>query len=203
MVSALLLAAPPLRAQDYDPLPDGFRLHAQFGLAWSSLTDVSPNPDALQFGNRRGSIFSLRVSRVVAGPIAAFVEMGSAQRGARLSAEGATDSEYRTRWYDGALGLNVAARCFGSVCPSLDAAAVLAYNREGITVDAATGRPQGLVGTSRYETSALLGLRLAIPRARRISVLARYQVGLTEVPNDGSSAKSRSTVLLLSLPLNP
>ncbi len=199
---ALATAAMPLAAQNDVSQPDGFRVHGQIGSGWSTLRDVTPFPGQT-FSSRRGAVTSLRVSRRLAGPLGAFVELGTAARGSNIQTTGSADTQYRTRWFDGALGVNVALGCVSLVCPSLDLGGVLGYVRDGLLVEAASGRPNTRVSTTRYETSALLGVRLLAPRLRSVAVLVRWQEGLTDLPTDQTTGKSRSVIVMLAVPLTP
>jgi hypothetical protein len=197
------LAARPATAQAYDPLAPGWRLHIQFGSAWSSLTGVDPAPpDGQTLGSRRGSVLSVRVSRLLIGPIAGFVEGGTSARGVSITAPVGTPIQQRTSWFDGTTGLRFTARCFGYVCPSLDAGAMLSYNRSAVSAETQTGRPTGRLSVSRYERFGLVGIRVAIPAARGVSVVARQLIGFSELPTDGSLARTTSRWLMVSVPLN-
>lgn len=196
------LAARPAVAQGYNPLAPGWRLHIQFGSAWSSLTGVDPAPpDGQRLGSRRGSVLSVRLSRLLIGPIAGFVEGGTSARGVSITAPVGTPIQQRTSWYDGATGIRLTARCLGYVCPSLDAGAMLSYNRSAISAETQTGRPTGRLSVARYEQLGLVGIRLAIPAARGVSVVARQLIGFSELPTDGSLARTSSRWLMVSIPL--
>lgn len=199
VAGALGSAASPLRAQTGGN-DSGFAIHLQLGAANSLLHDVSPLDPGQSFESRRGATTSLRVAYRLAGPLSVFSELGTASRGSRILAPGIETSEYRTSWFDGVLGMNVRAPCVGLVCPSLDAGAVLAYNRDALLVSS-TGRPQAQIGTQRYETSALVGVRVVVPRLRSLAFVVRRQEGLTDLPNDGTTGRSRSWALLLGIPL--
>ncbi len=199
--SVCLIAALPLRAQQHDPLPPGWQPSLQAGFAWSTLVDVAPVDPDMAFSSRRGAVYSLRMSRWVAGPVSGFAEGGTAARGSRFSAPGESELQYRTRWFEGIAGVNLAARCFAEVCPSLDVGAALGYNRQADIADL-TGRPVSTSATKSWETSAVVGGRVMIPRLRRIAVVARHQRGLTHLPEDDTDARNRSWILMAAFPLN-
>ncbi len=188
-------------AQSFNPLPEGWRFYLQTGIAFSTIVDVSPSDDTDEFGRSRGFPSNLRVSRIIAGPMVGFVELGTARRGATVSS-GNEDLELRSRYWDGTLGVTAVGRCVVSVCPSLDAGASLGYLRESVIFDRATSRPAGTLSTKRYEASAVLGLRLASARFSGIALVLRHHEGLSQLPNDGSEARSRGQSVMLSLPLN-
>ncbi len=199
---ALPLAVPlaTARAQGYNPLPEGFQFAAQAGFAWSTVAQVEP-VGIEQFSRLRGTAYSLRMTHNVLGPLVGFVEAGAAQRGARVQAPGAPDAEYRTRWWTVTSGVSLVGRCVSFICPALDAGAGVSLIRQSLLYDAANGRPVGTIGTARYETSAVLGVRLAVPQWSGVAFVARHQEGLTNLLTGGNSARSRSQVFMLSLPL--
>ncbi len=204
--AVLLLSMPAAHAsagaQSYNPLPEGWRFHLQTGIAFSTIVDVSPADDADEIGRSRGFPSNLRLSRIIAGPVVGFAELGTARRGATV-VSGNEDLELRNRYWDGTLGLSAVGRCVLSVCPALDVGGSLGYLRESVVFDRASSRPTGTLNTKRYESSALVGLRLASARFRGIAVVLRHHEGLSDIPNDGSKARSRGQSILLSLPLNP
>lgn len=201
LLLSVVVAHSGAEAQSYTPLPEGWRFHLQTGISFSTIVDVSPGNDAEEFGQSRGFPSNLRLSRIIAGPMMGFAEVGTARRGATVSS-GGEDIELRNRYWDGTLGLSAVGRCVLSVCPSLDAGGSLGYLRESVAFDRATARPVGTLNTNRYETSAIVGLRLASVRSRGMAIVLRHHEGLSDVPNNESKARHRSQSILLSLPLN-
>jgi hypothetical protein len=189
-------------AQSFNPLPEGWRFHVQTGVAFSTIVDVSPAEDTDEFGRSRGFPTNLRVSRIIAGPVVGFAEVGTARRGATVRS-GGEDLELRNRYWDGSIGLSAVGRCLMSVCPSLDLGGSIGYLRESIVFDRATSRPEGTLNTKRYESTAIVGLRLASARFRGMALVLRHHEGLSDIPNDGSKARSRGQSIMLSLPVNP
>ncbi len=202
-IGALLtFTSAPLLAQSYDPRSPGLQLHIQAGFNWSTLTDVSPTAPELAYEARRSAAFALRATYVLGPtPIAGFLEVGPAQRGARLQQVGQPADIIRSRWYDLGGGLNLALRCVAGICPSVEAGATLGYHRETLRVSGSTGNPVEVIPTNRWETAALGGVRLASQRFRGIAVTVRRVEGLSQLPTDASTARNRSTLLLFSLPL--
>lgn len=196
---ALAALASPLLAQSGGN-DSRLAFHLQLGAAQSLLHDVSPQEPGQRFESRRGAATSLRLDYRLTGPLRAFAEAGTASRGSRIVVPDAETTEYRTSWFDGAVGLNVRAPCMGLVCPSVDAGAVLGYSRSAVLVSS-TGRPEAKIGTVRYESSSLVGVRLVVPRLRSLAFAIRRQDGLTDLPNDGTTGRSRSWALLVAIPL--
>jgi len=200
MVVSLAMPFATAQTQGYNPLPEGFQFAAQAGFAWSTIAEVEP-VGTEQFSRLRGAAYSLRMTHNVLGPLVGFVEAGTAQRGARVQAPGAPDTEYRSRWWTVTSGVSLVGKCVTFICPALDAGVGLSLIRQSLLYDAANGRPVGTIGTSRYESSAVLGVRLAVPQWRGVAIVARHQQGLTNLLTGGNSARSRGQVFMLSLPL--
>ena len=190
-----------LHAQPYDPLAEGLVVHVQAGFAWATLHGVEPNDNDLSFGRRRLPNYSLRVSRVVIGPVSGYAEVGIAQRGAEITEAGQPALGLRSRWYDAGLGVNIAARCVNQLCPSLDLGAVLGLHRESVLSALQTGQLVGTVDVKSTETAAVVGLRVASARFRGIAAVLRHHEGLTDLPKDGTKSRNRALSLMLSLPL--
>lgn len=201
MAVVLALPARAAEAQDtFDPLPEGLRFTAQAGLAFSTLTGVEPKGTE-SYSRHRSMLYSLRMSQNLGGPLVGFLEAGTAERGSRISVPSQPEAEYRTRWWEVAGGVSVVGRCFAYVCPALDGAIGLSRNRQSLLYNQATGRPLGTLGIARYETAAVVGVRLAIPQWQGLALVVRHHEGLTNLPTDESKARSRSQQLMLSLPL--
>lgn len=200
-VGLMLAPTTSLRAQPFDPLADGFKVHVQAGFAWATLHGVEPIEGDISFGRRRVPNYSLRVSRVLIGPVSGFMEGGLAQRGAEISQPGEPTLGLRSRWYDAGLGVNVAARCFYQLCPSLDVGAVLGLHRESVLSNAQTGQLVGTLDVKSTESAAVIGVRVASARFRGIAAVIRHHEGLSELPEDGSKSRNRALSLMLSLPL--
>lgn len=198
-LSLVPLAA--IQAQAYEPLPDGFRVHVQAGFAWSTLHGVEPVESGVTFDRRSVPNYSLRVSRVLAGPVSGYAEGAIAQRGAEIRQPGQPTLRLRSRWYDAGLGVNIAARCFNRLCPSLDVGAVLGFHRESVLSNAQTGQLVGTLDVKPTETAAVVGVRVASARFRGISAVIRHHEGLTDLPDDGTKSRNRALVIMLSLPL--
>jgi len=200
MVASLAMPFATALAQGYNPLPEGFQFVAQAGFAWSTITEVEP-VGTEQFSRLRGTAYSLRMTHNVLGPLVGFVEAGAAARGAQVKAPGAPDAEYRSRWWTVTSGVSLVGKCVTFICPTLDAGVGLGLIRQSLLYDAANGRPVGTIGTARYETSAVVGVRLAVPQWRGLAVVARHQEGLTNLLTNGNSARGRGQVFMVSLPL--
>ncbi len=202
LCTMLTLSSATAGAQSYDPRAPGLILHVQAGFNWSTLTDVSSIQPDQSLENRRSSVLSLRATYVLPKtPVAGFLEISSAQRGARLRQTGAPTDLIRSRYFDLGGGFNVALRCVAGVCPSIDAGGTLGYHRETLRLSGQTGSPTEVIPSNRWETSALGGVRLAVQRFRGVAVSLRRVEGLSQLPTDGTTARNRSTMLLFSLPL--
>lgn len=201
-IVALLGPASLASAQEYNPLPEGLRFAAQIGFAWSTLVEVE-SLAGQQFSRHRATTTSLRMTHNLVGPLVGLLEAGTGERGAQIKAPTQPDLEYRTRWFDAAGGVSVVGQCVSYFCPALDAAVGLGYNRHSVLYNQATGRPVRTIGIARYETSVIVGVRLAIPRVRSLALVVRHQEGLTNLPTDGSNARSRGQTIFISIPLTP
>ncbi len=203
LASAVVLIAPfaSMRAQEFNPLPEGNRFAIQIGLSSSTLTNVKPQGDQ-QFSRYVGTPISVRLSRILVGPVVGFLEGGIADRGAKVTVPDELNAELRTRWWDVAGGVSLVGKCLSFVCPALDAGVGFARNRQSILYDLVTGRPVNTVGVTRYETSAVAGVRLVLPQLRGVALVLRHQEGLNDLLTGDAEARSRSQQLLVTLPLN-
>lgn len=202
LLAFLVLSSKQSEAQPYDPRSPGLILHLQAGFNWSTLTDVSPEEPNLAYEARRSSALSLRATYLLPKtPVAGFLELASAQRGASIQQTGAATDVIRSRYFDLAGGLNLALRCVVGVCPSLEAGGTLGLHRETIRVSGATGAPVEVIPANRWETAALGSVRFAAQRFRGVAVTVRRVEGLSQLPTDDSTARNRSTLLLFSVPL--
>ncbi len=202
LATLLAMSSATLEAQSYDPSTPGVILHFQAGFNWSTLTDVSPAEPNDMFEARRSTALSLRATYMLPRtPVAGFLEVASAQRGASLEQAGAPPDVIRSRYWDVGGGLNFAIKCIAGVCPSIDAGASLGYHRETVRLSGATGEPEEIIPTNRWETSVLGGVRFALQQFRGVAVSVRRVEGLSQLPTDDSTARNRSTLLLFSLPL--
>ncbi len=201
-LAALVMVAVPAGAQRYEPLADGWQFHLQGGLAFSTIVGLEPEDGNTTFGRQRSFNYSLRLSRVAIGPVSGFVEAASADRSYSVQDVGVPDRRVRSRWWDGTLGLNVAARCMKTVCASLDAGAVLGRHRGSVLSDQSTGNLLSVLEVQRYEQAAIVGVRLASERRGGIALVLRHHEGLSDLPADGSSGRNRSFTALLSIPIS-
>jgi hypothetical protein len=203
-LAALFAVAPPLRAQQDPGVPrEGFRLFLQPGLVFSRLTGDAA--DAADLGWRNRQALQVRVTYPLVSGLTAFVEAGSSTRGTRTRDDaGGTRpiEEIHLTWWDLGVGTNVALRCTGPVCPSLDLGGAVSRRRDAILRDGRTGRPVGAFPIEAYDYSALAGLRLRMPPLRNVTAVVRVMEGFTSLPRTGPEARSRSVWLQAAVPLN-
>jgi hypothetical protein len=200
LAAALLLPALTAGAQHAGSPRPGLRLSFQPAFTFAQFT--SDNAESASYSARRGTSLTIRGSYLLFSAVSAYVEVGSSGRGSKVDAPDAGGAlDVRTNWWDAGGGLNLALRCLGPVCPSLDLGGVLARNREALIRDAATGRPRATLPIARYEHSVSAGLRLVVPRVQGLAVVIRHQEGLSNLARDGDAFRSRMQVVQLAMPL--
>jgi hypothetical protein len=203
--AALCLSLAPARAHAQAAAPGapppGLVVLFQTGLPFSRFVPDDGTSDA--YSALRATELHLRASQHVLSATSVWLEVGSTGRGSRFRAADAPEIDLKVTWWELGGGANVALRCFGAVCPSVDVGAVMARKRDAVQRETSTGRPLGLIPVRRYEGSALAGVRLAVPRWRNIALVLRHQEGFTNLlPVDvGVRVRSRSQSIGVSLPL--
>lgn len=201
LVAALLLPVAAAHSQDAGTPRPGLRLSFQPAFTFAQFTgDAS---DETTYGSRRGTSLTIRGSVLLLRAVSGYVEVGTSGRGSTVRTEGeSTVLNVRADWWDVGGGVNVALRCIGVVCPSIDLGGVFARSREAIIRDDATGRPLGTLPIARYEHSVSAGVRLVMPQLRGIALVLRHQEGLSNLARDERDPfRSRTQFLQLSLPL--
>lgn len=199
VLTALLLPVATAQTQGSGAPRPGIRLALQPALTFARFTGTEA--EATTYGARRGTSLTVRGSYLLFSAMSGYVELGSSGRGATVSVVGANTVDVRTSWWDLGGGVNVALRCIGLVCPSIDVGGVFSRSREAIIRDDATGRPLGTLPIARYEHSLSAGLRLVVPRLRGLALVLRHQEGLSDLAVDRDAFRSRTQVLQLALPL--
>ena len=210
-LTALLLAAVarPLVAQDplalpvVDPgaPPPGLSVSLQIGLPFSRFVESASAADD-SYGVLRGrQAIHLRGSYHLVGAVSGFLEGGASERGSRLEQTGVEDLDLSVKWWDLIGGANIALRCVGPVCPSLDVGAGVARRREAIVRRSGSRQIIGTSPFTLYEGSAVAAVRLAARRWPHVSLVLRHQEGLTDVRPDleSTSIRTRSQLVALSL----
>jgi len=200
VAASLLLPVVAAGAQAAGAPRPGLRLAFQPAFTFARFT--ADESETVDYSARRGTSLTVRGSYLLLGAVSGYVEVGSSGRGSQVRVPGDDGVvDVRTNWWDLGGGLNVALRCVGPVCPSLDVGGVLARNREALLRNAATGRPLATLPIARYEHSVSAGLRLVMPRFSGVAVVIRHQEGLSDLARDRESFRSRAQVLQLALPL--
>ena len=211
-LTALLLVATarPLVAQDplalpvVDPgaPPPGLTVLLQIGLPFSRFV-ASPDLADQTFGTLRGrQAIHLRASYHVTGAISGFLEGGASERGSQLlGGSGQQDVDLSVKWWDLIGGANVALRCVGPVCPSVDVGAGVARRREAVVRLSSSRQIVGTSPVTLYEGSAIAAVRVAARRWPHIALVLRHQEGLTDIRPDleDSRIRTRSQLVALSL----
>jgi hypothetical protein len=198
--AALLFPILAASAQDAGAPRPGLQLWFQPAFTFAQFT--ADDAETASYSARRSTSLTIRGSYLLFSALSAYVEVGSSGRGSKVDAPEAGGAlDVRTDWWDAGGGLNLALRCVGPVCPSLDVGGVLGRSREALIRDDATGRPLATLPIARYEHSVSAGLRLVIPKLRDIAVVIRHQEGLSNLARDGESFRSRAQVLQLAMPL--
>ena len=197
----LLCVAPALSAQQDPGTPrEGFVLSLQPALVVSRLTGEAADEENL--GWRRRQALQLRASYHLLWATSAFVELGASSRGARTRDGDGPLEEISLAWWDAVLGANVALRCVGPVCPSVDVGGAVSRRREAVVRDARTGRPLGLFPVVAYEYAVVGGVRLQVPRLRNVTFAVRAMEGLNTLATVGPDVKGRSVWMQAAVPLN-
>jgi hypothetical protein len=200
-LAALLLPVTAASAQNAGAPRPGLRLSFQPAFTFSQFT--GEESEQASYSRRRGNSLAIRGSYLLFGAVSGYVEVGPSGRGSIVRVpEESTVLDVRADWWDLGGGVNVALRCIGQVCPSLDLGGVFARSREAIIRDDATGRPLGTLPIARYEHSLSAGVRLVVPKLRGIALVLRHQEGLSNLARDEREAfRSRSQLLQVALPL--
>lgn len=199
---SVALVVPVLAAQGQVPgaPKPGLRLYFQPAFTFAQFT--ADDEETVNYSVRRGNSLTVRASYFLLGAVSGYAELGSSGRGSRVRVPGESgEVDVRANWWDLGGGLNVALRCLGRVCPSVDVGGVVARSREALLRDASTGRPLSTLPIARYEYSASAGLRLLVPTLSGVAVVIRHQEGLSNLARDRDAFRSRAQVLQLVLPL--
>lgn len=208
IVSGSLLAAP-LAAQDPLALPDegapsaGFQLAIQLGLPFTTFRDA-PTVEGQTYSTARGrSAFHVRGSYHVLGATSVWLEAGQSERATGVQADGDNVFDIRVNRWELLTGVNVALRCLGPVCPSVDVGAGAARRRDATLREPGSRRIVGSTDLALTELSAVAGVRLAARRWPQFALVLRHEEGLTDLRPDlqNATVKSRSQYLGVSLQL--
>jgi hypothetical protein len=183
--------------------PAGVQLQLQAGVPFSRFLVSGDDTPGNVYGNLRGQNLQVRLSRHVVSATSGWLEGGNARRGSRLNAPGEATVDLRVNWWELGGGLNVALRCVSDVCPSVDGGAVIARKRAALLRETSQGRLLGGIPIARYEGSAIVGLRLAVPRLRGLALTLRHQEGFTDLRPDleGTTVRSRTQTIGIGFPL--
>lgn len=207
---ALPIAGAPLAAQQ-DPLamptvdpgapPPGFTLAVQFGFPFSRFS-ASPATTGETYGSLRGrNAIQVRGAYHLAGAVSAWAEAGTTDRGSRLRLEGAPSFDVSVKRWELLGGLNVALRCLGPVCPSVDVGASIGRRREAVVRETESRRLVGTTPVALYEGSAVAGVRLAARRWPQIGLVVRHHEGFTNIRPDLEDTRIRSRAQFVGLSL--
>lgn len=202
-VARPLLAQDPLALPAVDPgaPPPGLSVSLQIGLPFSHFVESAP-VDGASYGTLRGrQAIHLRGSYHLSGAVSGWLEGGASERGSRLEQAGNEDLDLSVKWWDLLGGANLALRCVGPVCPSVDVGAGVARRREAVVRRSGSRQIVGTSPFTLYEGSVVAALRLAARRWPHVSLVLRHQEGLTDVrPDlDETSIRTRSQLIALSL----
>ncbi|MCU0618243.1 MAG: hypothetical protein MUD17_14320 [Gemmatimonadaceae bacterium] len=206
LLSGSLLAAP-LLAQDPLALPDegaprtGLQLAIQLGLPFTTYRET-PVVEGQEYTTVRGrSAFHVRASYHVLGATSVWLEGGQSERGSGVQLNGENAFDIRVNRWELLTGANVALRCLGPVCPSVDIGAGAARRREATLREPGSRRIVGTTDVALTEISAIAGVRLAARRWPQFALVLRHEEGLTDLRPDLANAtvKSRSQYLGVSL----
>jgi hypothetical protein len=203
VVAIMAAVTLPLRAvatQSPGAPKPGLRLAFQPAFTFARFT--AETEETVRYSTRRGNSLTVRGSYFLIGALSGYAELGSSSRGSRVRVPGDGDAvDVRTNWWELAGGGNVALRCLGRVCPSLDVGGGVARSREALIRDASTGRPLATLPIARYESFASVGLRLVMPTLSGVAVVLRHQEGMTNLARDRDPFRSRAQIVQLALPL--
>lgn len=206
IVSGSLLAAP-LAAQDPLALPDegapraGLQLAIQLGLPFTSFRET-PTVEGQTYTTVRGrSAFHVRASYHLLGATSVWLEGGQSERGSGVQLNGEDAFDIRVNRWELIAGANVALRCLGPVCPSVDVGAGAARRRDATLREPGSRRIVGTTDVALTEISAVAGVRLAARRWPQFALVLRHEEGLTDLRRDlqNATVKSRSQYLGVSL----
>jgi hypothetical protein len=203
------LVALPLRAQDpalppvIDPgaPPPGLSVALQFGVPFSRFTGGVASPgDSYAALRGRGSV-QLRAAHHLRSALSAWLEAGTGERGSVVRLDDAQGFEISVKRWELLGGANLALRCLGPVCPSLDLGAGLGRRREAVVREQGTGQIVGTSPVALTEVSIVGAVRLAPRRWPQLALVARHAEGLTNLRADLAPTRIRSRGQLVGLAL--